>query len=65
MRRIVPKSLRHPWLNAKDPANCVNGGKGYWVPRPEEIELKCELAETRSTKVMVKTNAVSIDHRSK
>ena len=43
MRRIVPKSLRHPWLNAKDPANCING-KGYWVPRPEEIELKCELA---------------------
>lgn len=41
------KKLRHPWLDAKDPANCVNG-KGVWVPTPDEIELGCLLAKAKA-----------------
>lgn len=34
--------LRHPWLDANDPANTERlyrrGLPGFWVPTPEEIE---------------------------
>lgn len=36
--------LRHPWLDANDPANTARGQSlpGFWVPTPAEIETACE-----------------------
>lgn len=50
------KELRHPWLDANDPANSQtlgyrSGPPGFWVPTPYEIEHQCELAKERSPKV--------------
>jgi hypothetical protein len=45
-RRRTSTKLRHPWLDANDPANARrlyrHGLPGYWVPTPEEIEAACD-----------------------
>lgn len=52
------KKLRHPWLDANDPANTERGHEepGYWVPTPGEIEYGCEQA--REWFIKTKVNSI-------
>ena len=53
------KHLRHPWLEANDPANAKllsrGGIAGFWVPTPAEIEHQCELMKERNLKLKRKS----------
>lgn len=48
------KKLRHPWLDADDPANAKRIPHyvlpGFWVPTPGEIEFGCELVRSNTVK---------------
>ena len=61
------KKLRHPWLDANDPANTkriyMRGGlPGFWVPTPDEIEYQCELIREASAKT-TKRSLGGVDER--
>jgi len=46
------KPLRHPWLDANDPANTESLSRhalpGFWVPTPAQIESGAALAREQS-----------------